>query len=199
MCVGTAVDRSDAVVSESDGVQKASLSEAMEAELVIPETHREHDVAVAASPRRRILRNVSSSAIPGYPLTSVAPEEDSSLQEAVDFLAASLERGLSPEMGLAETQQEQEASVEVPIASVDCTTSGLVPGEEIWRRFTPSVIDTSRCLSRTYNGGAGGQCGRNPRAGEVTCGHCKKLVHGRVDGPIPEIKLGVFLRAAGKM
>ena len=43
------------------------------------------------------------------------------------------------------------------------------------------------------------QSKRNPQAGGVTCGSCKKLAHGRVDGPIPDGKLQTFLRSGRGM
>ena len=117
-------------------------------ESVTGETGQQHEMSIAASPRRRLLRKTSSSCAP-----------------------------VSADAG---------------------GPSVLPPGEEVWRRFTPSVIDPLSCLARTYNAGAGGQCKRKPRDGEVTCGVCKTPVHGRVDGPIPEVKLAAFLRAANK-
>ena len=79
----------------------------------------------------------------------------------------------------------------------DGSAPPVVPAEgEVWHRFSPPVIDPALCLARTFNAGAGGQCKRKPRTGEVTCAMCKTPVHGRVDGPIPENKLASFLRAA---
>lgn len=71
---------------------------------------------------------------------------------------------------------------------------------EEWRQFTPAVIDYSRCLARTWNNGAGGQCTKAPAEMQVFClMHVDKWVqHGRVDGPIPEKKLAEFKRKGTK-
>lgn len=69
--------------------------------------------------------------------------------------------------------------------------------EQEWKRFTPTFIDASKCLARTWNGGWGGQCD-HPR-GNTTglCKmHLKDLCHGCVDGPIPAKKLAEFQKAA---
>ena len=52
------------------------------------------------------------------------------------------------------------------------------PGEEgaRWKRFTPSAVDASKCLARTWNEGRGGQCQRNSQAGKDLCqAHAKKV------------------------
>merc|ERR1719453_1999021 len=73
------------------------------------------------------------------------------------------------------------------------------------RYYTPAVIDEKCCMARTWNDGKGGQCTR-PRAenSDLCAMHIKQrdsekgLVHGRVDGEVPEKKLEEFKRAAEK-
>ena len=158
-----------------------------------PEAQPEQHASVAASPSRRILQ-----------------VEESTLS---DQLAKVMDMSSSTESEQTETQQQRDVGVVIsprrqPLrktssscvpASADSTAPPVLPpGGEIWRRFTPSVINPSLCLARTYNAGAGGQCKRKPKLGENVCGACNKNpAHGRVDGPIPELKLAFFLRAAG--
>ena len=69
-----------------------------------------------------------------------------------------------------------------------------------WRPFTPSIIDPSKCMARTWAGGRGGQCTKTKLAGQRYCTVCsKKLAHGAVDGPIPEKKLIEFKNCAKKL
>lgn len=65
-----------------------------------------------------------------------------------------------------------------------------------WLRFTPASINPHLCLARTWNQGLGGQCPKARRPGSELCGlHSTKWeVHGRVDGPIPELKFREFER-----
>eukprot|EP00928_Gymnodinium_smaydae_P021131 TRINITY_DN18224_c0_g1_i1.p1 TRINITY_DN18224_c0_g1~~TRINITY_DN18224_c0_g1_i1.p1 ORF type:complete len:488 (-),score=94.34 TRINITY_DN18224_c0_g1_i1:73-1536(-) len=71
--------------------------------------------------------------------------------------------------------------------------------EPTWKRFTPSKVDMSKCMARTWAGGRGGQCGQRPSAGTPFCAaHLRGKGwrgHGRVDGPIPAAKLKEFLDA----
>ena len=67
----------------------------------------------------------------------------------------------------------------------------------VWRRFTPDVIESGKCLARTFNGGLGGQCTKLALVGSEFCRQhegrgCQ--VHGFVKGPIPRGKLQHFLR-----
>lgn len=82
----------------------------------------------------------------------------------------------------------QESGVEAP------ANTG---GSEAWRRFSPAAVNSSLCMARTWNGGAGGQC-RNRQHGTEFCNVHAKVweVHGRVDGPIPDGKLRAFQRAS---
>jgi hypothetical protein len=182
-----------------------------------------HSVA-AASPRRRILgktpsRDVAGSAhilcgdssmAPGvFDVAAELPESSGPVmsprllrRRSSDLSERVLDRWLSRAM---ETTSDEELRVatacdhsvagDVSTVSVASEPPVVVSSDEVWRRFTPIVIDPVKCLARTFNGGAGGQCKRNPQAGGVTCGACKKLAHGRVDGPIPDGKLQVFLRS----
>ena len=73
---------------------------------------------------------------------------------------------------------------------------------EEWRMYTPSEIDTTKCMARTWGNGSGGQCRYKPDAGSRFCaGHKKKEGmrgwHGAVDGEIPAEKLAEF-RARGQ-
>ena len=158
-----------------------------------PEAQPEQHASVAASPSRRILQ-----------------VEESTLS---DQLAKVMDMSSSTESEQTETQQQRDVGVVIsprrqPLrktssscvpASADSTAPPVLPpGGEVWRRFTPSVMNPSLCLARTYNAGAGGQCKRKPKLGEDICGACNKNpAHGRADGPIPELKLPFFLRAAG--
>ena len=70
---------------------------------------------------------------------------------------------------------------------------------ERWRQFTPGRIVVGRCMARIWNGGAGGQCKSRCVGDSDFCRtHGKqndsgRLVHGRVDGDIPEPKYQEFL------
>ena len=66
-------------------------------------------------------------------------------------------------------------------------------GDAEWRAYTPQVVDPAGCMGRTWNDGRGGQCAK-PRVGggEYCMVHDKNLAFGRVDGPIPEVKLIEF-------
>ena len=70
---------------------------------------------------------------------------------------------------------------------------------ERWRQFTPGPIVVGRCMARIWNGGAGGQCkSRCVGDSEFCRTHGKqndsgRLVHGRVDGDIPEPKYQEFV------
>ena len=66
-----------------------------------------------------------------------------------------------------------------------------------WMMFTPSNIDPTKCMARTFAGGMGGQCGRKMAVGKRFCKGCaRRLAHGAVDGPIPEQKLIEFRKHA---
>mmetsp|Transcript_123310 Transcript_123310/g.310386 ORF Transcript_123310/g.310386 Transcript_123310/m.310386 type:complete len:271 (-) Transcript_123310:67-879(-) len=62
--------------------------------------------------------------------------------------------------------------------------------------FTPEEIEWTLCLARTWNAGRGGQCLRHRRDGSDFCAMHgagdKWMVHGRVDGNVPEKKLREF-------
>ena len=76
------------------------------------------------------------------------------------------------------------------------------PAEE-WRKYTPSNIDLTKCMARTWGDrGSGGQCSKCPVSGSRFCGlhqkkEGKKGWHGAVDGEIPADKLADF-RAKGR-
>ena len=72
-------------------------------------------------------------------------------------------------------------------------------GEEAarWKKFTPLVVDSKKCLGRTWNEGKGGQCTKKPGAGADLCsGHACKVGTdkwlGKVTGEIPAAKLKEF-------
>ena len=160
---------------------------------LMAETQPEQHASDAASPSRRILQG-----------------EESTLSVQ---LAKVMDMSSSPQSEKIEKQQQHDVGIVisprrcflrktssscVPASADSSAPPVLISGGEVWRRFTPSVINPFLCLARTYNAGAGGQCKRKPKLGEDICGACNKnLAHGRVDGPIPEVKLAVFLRAAG--
>jgi len=238
---GIACDRGDAVVRESNVIPGDTIAAATDtaspAAAVTTETQQGHDISMAASPCRRILRETSSL---GDMLARVM-DEPSSNESVTDetrqvrevsvvssprrrilkktsslgtMLARIMDEPSSTESVTAEVRQVQEVSVVssprrrilrktssscLPVP-FDGSAPPVVPAEgEVWHRFSPSVIDPALCLARTFNAGAGGQCKRKPRTGEVTCAMCKTPVHGRVDGPIPENKLASFLRAAKRV
>ena len=63
--------------------------------------------------------------------------------------------------------------------------------------FTPCVINADKCLARTWSGGLGGQCSRFPVADRRWCKvHETRAMHGFVDGPVPDLKLAAFRKAA---
>lgn len=64
---------------------------------------------------------------------------------------------------------------------------------EIWKRFTPDVIDKSRCLARIWLRGRGGQCSVPvPGGRELCCSHEQLSTYGRVDGPVPLAQVAAF-------
>jgi hypothetical protein len=71
----------------------------------------------------------------------------------------------------------------------------VAPGDDDWKRFTPSMINQEFCMSRTWCDGKGGQCQKKRCAHSDFCKlHSTKQSHGRVDGPIPKDKLIEFAR-----
>ena len=72
--------------------------------------------------------------------------------------------------------------------------------QQDWQRFTPDSVIVGRCVGRTWNHGAGGQCTNRPEPGSDVCKGCRKrgLTHGRIDGPIPEAKYNEFLKVGRK-
>jgi len=188
-------DREDAVVIESDqfpgDVFAGATDRVSPADALTPETQQEQHASGTPSPARQLLREETTLS---RQLSRVMSESSSNeavpgeTQQPLDFgVVASPPRRI---------KRKTSSSCD-PVPADRSVPPVVLPREEIWRRFTPSVIDPLLCLARTYNGGAGGQCRRKPKAGEVICGNCNKLAHGRVDGPIPEIKLAHFLRLAG--
>ena len=83
---------------------------------------------------------------------------------------------------------------------------GAVDEQEIWRRFTPSTIDQSKCMARTWAAGRGGQCPKAQKHGLFCEAHAKMLGeyeegqgkgwHGALDGPVPPKKLEEFMKRA---
>ena len=69
-----------------------------------------------------------------------------------------------------------------------------------WRRFTPRIVDESKCLARIWAGGRGGQCSHAPTDRQFCKRHAQqqnqKGWHGTVQGEIPEPKLREFLKRA---
>ena len=69
----------------------------------------------------------------------------------------------------------------------------------VWKEFTPTITDGTRCLARTWSRGRGGQCSCRPSKRKKLClGHWKNakkeigLTHGLVTGAIPGPKLLEF-------
>ena len=72
-----------------------------------------------------------------------------------------------------------------------------------WREFTPKEVDGKKCMARTWFGGQGGQCRSGPAGSGRYCkAHGAKAGTdawlGAVDWPIPERKLGEFMKARKK-
>ena len=70
---------------------------------------------------------------------------------------------------------------------------------EEWRRYTPRVIDGTKCMARTFDDGVGGQCKNWRGPGGRYCRmHARKEGtpgwHGDVEGKIPARKLEEFRR-----
>jgi len=71
-----------------------------------------------------------------------------------------------------------------------------------WQRFSPKFVDPKLCMSRTWADGYGGQCTKGCLGDSQLCRlHSKEqaddgLVHGRVDGEIPEPKMKEFMKIA---
>jgi len=86
----------------------------------------------------------------------------------------------------------------VPVAPV----VPAAPEAPVWKRFSPSHVDATKCMGRVWAGGQGGQCGRSRQESELFCPfHLKNdgwRKHGRLDGPIPESKLQEFLKESRK-
>ena len=175
---GSASDRMDSVLAEEfvGSSELIMLSRLLQ--------RRTSDPAGVDSARQQ----PATSDQPPVPVPSAV--SDDSLEA---MLAAVMELPTSPDEVTPEAACDHDVAGEGSTASV---ASGPPAAEEVWRRFTPTVIDPAKCLARTFNGGAGGQCKRKPQAGEAICGNCKKLAHGRVDGPIPDGKLQIFLRSS---
>jgi len=64
----------------------------------------------------------------------------------------------------------------------------------------PGEVQPELCMGRTWNGGFGGQCNQKPSegCGDLCCTHHKNLNHGRVDGEVPERKLGEMRKTMAK-
>jgi hypothetical protein len=90
-------------------------------------------------------------------------------------------------------------SPEVMAAAAAPDLAADAAGSNCWKAFTPSKVDHNGCMARTWAGGAGGQCVRLRGDGLEFChwhNNCQRWrCHGRVDGPIPEVKLNLFQRA----
>ena len=110
--------------------------------------------------------------------------------------ACTSQHKLGPKPGLVHFVEEEKGDEEAPCgASVESAAVEQLD----WRSFTPSEVDPSKCLARTWNFGKGGQCTKSKLAGERFCKGCaRRLVHGAVDGPIPEKKLIDFQKEAKK-
>ena len=188
--------REDALVIESDQVPGDVFAGATDrvspADALTPETQQEQHVSGTASPARQLLREETTlsralSRVMSDASSDEAAPVETVQEHAVGFVASPRRRIL-----------RKTSSSCLPVSAAESTPPVVVSGVEVWRRFTPSVIDPHACLARTFNAGAGGQCKKKPRNGEAICRTCKIPVHGRVDGPIPDIKLATFLRAAEK-
>ena len=73
--------------------------------------------------------------------------------------------------------------------------------EHVWKRFSPEVVDYSKCLARTWGGGRGSQCPKIPLEGRRLCGlhsRMEQLTHGLVNSEIPYAKLQEFLKHEAK-
>ena len=71
--------------------------------------------------------------------------------------------------------------------------------EAVSKRFTPTDVDSERCLARVFNHGLGGQCYSKRRTSSDFCGHHEKgQPHGLVTGPIPSAMVVRYLRAERK-
>ena len=75
---------------------------------------------------------------------------------------------------------------------------------DAWEDFTPSSVNDTRCLARTWGGGRGAQCAKLPLPGRELCAqHHAELsfksvgrTRGLVTGGIPRLKLLEFVRHA---
>lgn len=74
--------------------------------------------------------------------------------------------------------------------------------DDTWKRFTPTAIDATRCQSRVWKNGHGGQCTNRPFSiGYILCSNHQRqhdgpfgLTHGYVTGMVPQTKLSEFMR-----
>ena len=89
-----------------------------------------------------------------------------------------------------------------PVASGgDGVVHTSAPRSELlgWECYTPEPVNVGRCMARTWADGRGGQCTRAPTASTDLCRmHVKQMGCaawlGKVDGPIPDVKLEEFRR-----
>ncbi len=93
------------------------------------------------------------------------------------------------------------AGSSLAVPAVEVGRRGVVQPVEMWRMFTPPLVDASRCLARTWGAGQGGQCVRRHLAGGRLCAmHAAKQGGGQwlgeVTGEIPGPKLSEFQRVA---
>ena len=76
-----------------------------------------------------------------------------------------------------------------------------VEDEEVWRRYTPAVVDAECCLARVPAGFRGAQCPRRVQAvstKRLCAVHGKKAPFGLVTGPIPGDGLLKLMRAEAR-
>ena len=96
-----------------------------------------------------------------------------------------------------------DGKAEAGVAGEASGATGAAVETARWKRFTPTPVDASKCLARTWGDGCGAQCARKPEPGMDLCkAHAEKVGksgwHGKVTGEIPEDKLKQFERHAAK-
>ena len=109
-------------------------------------------------------------------------------------------------LGHKQIRATQRVCSKVGLASsddeIDIGPDGYPISCDAWKRFTPQVIDPTRCQSRVWKNGEGGQC--KYRGSLSGCNLCTNhriqhdslhgLTHGYVTCPIPPTKLLEFMR-----
>lgn len=131
-------------------------------------------------------------------------EDASSLEDALErVMGDESDEEPSPKEEDTTLRPESQTQESAPSASKDVPSSQstgleLVPRPSFEPGPRPDQVCRELCMARVWGDGWGNQCTRRPAGGEL-CGfhQGRALVHGRVDGPVPEEKLMEMMHARG--